>query len=39
MRRFARRLLLTPTPLVLLPACQREGAGGRTGRSIDRMTR
>jgi hypothetical protein len=36
MHRFARRLLLTPAPLVLFAACQREGTGGRTGRSIDR---
>jgi hypothetical protein len=40
MRRFARLLLLlTPAPLVLFAACQREGTGERTGRSIDRMTR
>ncbi len=36
MRRFARLLLLILTPLVLFAACQREGTGERTGRSIDR---
>ncbi len=39
MRRFARRLLLTPAPLVLFAACQRGGTGERTGRGIDRLTR
>ena len=36
MRRFARLLLLPLAPLVLFAACQREGTGERTGRSIDR---
>jgi len=36
MRRFARLMLLTIAPLLLLAACQREGPAERTGRSIDR---
>jgi hypothetical protein len=36
MRRFARLMMLILAPLVLLAACQREGAAERTGRSIDR---
>ncbi len=36
MGRFARLLLLTLAPLLLFAACQREGTGERTGRSIDR---
>ena len=43
MRRSARLLLLTPAPLLLFAACQREGPAERTGRSVgrgvDRMTR
>lgn len=36
MRRFARLMLVMLAPLVLFTACQREGPGERTGRSIDR---
>ena len=31
MYRFARLMLLIVAPLLLLAACQREGAAGRTG--------